>query len=207
MKVLLLGNETPACEAVRAFLVAAGEDVRLWTLQVNGDLLREFMPDIALSYSFPWILPEPIFTFPRLGTVNAHISYLPWNRGADPNFWSHAEGTPKGVSLHRIDRGIDTGPLIAQEPVSFDENDTLRTSYEKLHARMRTLLQTWWPALRAGHAPALPLPPGGTFHRKKDLDPFRHVLARRGWDTPIQDVAALALAHHTAHENGQGHGG
>jgi methionyl-tRNA formyltransferase len=119
MRVLLLGNGTGACEAVRAFLVAAGEDVRLWTRQVSGDLFREFL----LSYTFRWILPEEVFTFPRLGTVNAHISYLPWNRGANPNFWSHAEGTPKGTSLHRIDRGIDTGTLISREPVRFDEDD------------------------------------------------------------------------------------
>jgi methionyl-tRNA formyltransferase len=199
MRVLLLGNDTPACESVRAFLVAAGEDVRLWTVQVGGDLLGEFLPDIALSYSFRWILREEVFTFPRLGTVNAHVSYLPWNRGADPNFWSHAEGTPKGVSLHRIDKGIDTGALIAREPVCFGEDDTLRTSYEKLHARMLALLETWWPVIRAGQAPAMPPEPVGTFHLQKDLEPFRHVLARRGWDTPVREVAALALVHETIH--------
>ena len=199
MKVLLLGSENPACEAIQAFLDGAGEDVRAWTGRPSLDLVREFSPDIIVSYGFRWLLPAEVFAFPRLGTVNAHISYLPWNRGADPNFWSHAEGTPKGVSLHYIDKGIDTGALVARAVVGFGERDTLRTSYDTLHARMRALLESSWSALRAGQAPRIAQEPGGTLHLRKDLEPFRRVLASRGWDTPIREVAALALDHATAH--------
>ena len=199
MKVLLLGSESAACHAVQAFFDGAGEDVRTWTERASLDLVRDSSPDIIVSYGFRWLLPDEVFTFPRLGTVNAHIGYLPWNRGADPNFWSHAEGTPKGVSLHFIDKGIDTGALIARETVTFGEGDTLRTSYDTLHARMRALLETWWPALRAGRAPRIAQEPGGTFHVKRDLDGFRQVFAGRGWDTPIRDVAALALDHDSIH--------
>ena len=205
MRVLLLGTEAPACDAVRAFLVKTGEDVVVRTERMRGDQVRELSPDIALSYSYRWLVSEEVFTFPRLGTVNAHVSYLPWNRGADPNFWSHAERTPKGVSLHRIDKGIDTGALIAREPVGFDEDDTLRTSYDKLHARMRVLLETWWPAIRAGQAPAVAQEPGGTLHLRKDLEPFKSVLARRGWDTPLREVAALALDHDRIHGEPERH--
>ena len=42
-------------------------------------------------------------------------------------------------------------------------------------------------------------PDGGTMHRRKDLEPFRHVLARQGWDTPVREVAALALDHVSIH--------
>jgi len=139
MKVLLSGSESPACDAVRA-----------WTQRVSLDLVRDFSPDIIVSYGSRWLLPEEVFTFPRLGTVNAHVGYLPWNRGADPNFWSHAEGTPKGVSLHSIDKGIDTGALIAPEPVGFGEDDTPRTSYDTLHARTRALLEALGPPFASG---------------------------------------------------------
>jgi methionyl-tRNA formyltransferase len=199
MKVLLLGSESPACGAVRAFLDGAGEDVRAWNERASLDLVRDFSPDIIVSCGFRWILPEEVFAFPRLGTVNAHISYLPWNRGADPNFWSHAEGTPKGVSLHYIDKGVDTGALIAREVVEFGAGDTLRTSYDKLHLRMRALFATWWPALRAGQGPRIAQEPGGTLHVKKDIEPFWNVIARRTWDTPISEVAALALDHEAIH--------
>ena len=199
MKVLLLGSESAACNAVQTFFDGAGEDVRTWTARTSLALVREFSPDIIVSYGFRWLLPEEVFTFPPLGTVNAHISYLPWNRGADPNFWSHAEGTPKGVSLHYIDKGIDTGAVVARETVSFGKDDTLRTSYNSLHERMRALLETWWPAIRAGQAPRMAQEPGGTLHLKKDLEPYRQVLASLGWDTPIRELAALALDHETIH--------
>ena len=52
--------------------------------------------------------------------VNLHISYLPWNRGAHPNFWSFFDATPTGVSIHLIDKGIDTGPIIVQKKVKLD---------------------------------------------------------------------------------------
>jgi folate-dependent phosphoribosylglycinamide formyltransferase PurN len=199
MKVLLFGSETSSCEATREFLTTAGEDVRLWTQRPSVELVHDFSPDLIVSYGFRWLLSEEIFTFPRFGTVNAHISYLPWNRGADPNFWSHAEGTPKGVSLHYIDKGIDTGALIIRELIDFEEGDTLRTSYDKLHAHMRGLLTAWWPAIRKGHAPRLAQEPGGTSHLRKHLDPFGYALARRGWDTPVREIAALALEHDTIH--------
>jgi len=41
--------------------------------------------------------------------------------------------------------------------------------------------------------------PGGTLHLRKDLEPFAQVLARRGWDTPVREIAALALDHDTIH--------
>ncbi|MCL0081308.1 hypothetical protein M1N64_03665 [Peptococcaceae bacterium] len=47
--------------------------------------------------------------------INLHISFLPWNRGADPNFWSFIENAPVGVSIHYLDEGIDTGDRKKQQ--------------------------------------------------------------------------------------------
>ena len=47
--------------------------------------------------------------------INLHISYLPYNRGSYPNYWSFKENTPNGVSIHHIDDGIDTGPVLVQK--------------------------------------------------------------------------------------------
>ena len=64
--------------------------------------------------------------------INIHISMLPWNCGADPNFWSWFYATPKGVSIHCIDSGIDTGGLLTQAEIMFPAGETLRTSYDRL---------------------------------------------------------------------------
>ena len=139
VKVLLLGSAGAHSETVRAYLASAGEEVRHHTERCDAALLAEWPADIIVSYNHPFILPEDVFTAPRLGAINLHVSYLPWNRGADPNFWSHAEHTPKGVSVHHIDAGLDTGDLIAREAVEFPEAATLRTSYETLQGRLQAL--------------------------------------------------------------------
>ena len=56
-----------------------------------------------------------------------HISYLPYNRGFYLNFWSFIDNTKKGVTIHYIDEGIDTGDIIFQKEVFSNEK-----TYNKL---------------------------------------------------------------------------
>ena len=124
--------------------------------------------------------------------MNFHISLLPWNRGADPNLWSFLEDTPKGVSIHYIDDGIDTGDILAQREVPHQREDTLRTSYDRLSETMLTLFKEVWPTLRAGMITAFPQPREGSFHRLRDKVPYEHLLTK-GWDTPVADIIGKAI--------------
>ena len=54
--------------------------------------------------------------------LNLHISYLPFNKGAHPNFWSFAENTPSGVTIHKINKKIDSGNIIYQKILDFELN-------------------------------------------------------------------------------------
>jgi methionyl-tRNA formyltransferase len=51
--------------------------------------------------------------------INLHIGYLPFNRGFHPNLWSFLENTPSGVTIHEIDKGLNTGPIILQKQINF----------------------------------------------------------------------------------------
>ena len=68
----------------------------------------------------------------KVPIVNLHHSFLPFNRGAHPNFWSFYEDTPKGISIHLIDKGIDTGDIIYQEEIQLNLKSTFRETYKKL---------------------------------------------------------------------------
>ena len=69
-----------------------------------------------------------------------HISYLPFNRGAHPNFWSFYDNTLSGVTIHLVDEGVDTGPIIFQRLVSFTkEQNTFKKTYEKLNFEIEDL--------------------------------------------------------------------
>lgn len=123
--------------------------------------------------------------------VNLHISFLPWNRGSDPNLWSWYENTKKGVSLHLIDAGIDTGPIVAQREVGFSLDETLASSYEKLHAAAAALFADKWPSLMSGAFSAEPQNlEEGSFHRSADKLKLLELLPQ-GWNTLCKTVEEL----------------
>lgn len=83
--------------------------------------IKSLEPDIIVSAYFSQILKEPILNIPRKGCINVHPGYLPEQRGAMNYFWVLANNIPyTGVSLHWMDSGIDTGPLLARRrlPIS-----------------------------------------------------------------------------------------
>jgi methionyl-tRNA formyltransferase len=117
---------------------------------------------------------------------------LPWNKGADPNLWSFLENTPKGVTIHYLDEGIDTGDILAQKEVQMRDDDTLKTSYERLSTEIEQLFEFVWPKIKNGQLKAIPQPKGGSFHRLRDKKAFEHLLTNE-WDTQVANLIGKAL--------------
>jgi methionyl-tRNA formyltransferase len=133
--------------------------------------IRALAPDLGLSVLFGYILRQPLLDLFPAGVLNLHPAYLPFNRGGSPNVWSIVEGTPAGVTLHRVDAGVDTGDILAQALVPADIADTGESLYRKLETASLTLFQNAWPRFCAGELPARPqLDSAGTVHRDRDLD-------------------------------------
>jgi methionyl-tRNA formyltransferase len=148
--------------------------------------------DFLLSYRYRHILPREVLDrFPGRA-INLHISLLPWNRGADPNLWSFLEDTPKGVTIHVLDAGIDRGPILIQQEVAHASDDTLRTSYDRLATTIEQLLAENWALIRAGGIRPTPQPSKGSLHRSRDKERYMHLLTQ-GWDTPVSGLIGKAL--------------
>lgn len=77
--------------------------------------------NLLISFGYRYIIDKQILK-KKKNIINLHISYLPYNRGAHPNFWSFAENTPSGVTIHKINNGIDTGNIIYQKLIDFELN-------------------------------------------------------------------------------------
>jgi methionyl-tRNA formyltransferase len=78
-------------------------------------LLESARPDLAVCMGFPWRVPPEALAVPRLGWLNGHPSLLPRRRGPIPVAWAIREGDEEaGVSFHRMDATLDTGPVLAQ---------------------------------------------------------------------------------------------
>lgn len=74
--------------------------------------LREWSPDLAI-FTGGDILRQPLLDVPRLGVMNSHLGMLPQVRGMSTPEWSLLKGIPIGVTIHYIDAGVDTGPILA----------------------------------------------------------------------------------------------
>jgi methionyl-tRNA formyltransferase len=175
--VLFLGRaESPVLAHLRE-----REDVV--ALGPSDPITAEHRPRIAVSHGYRLILRRDVLD--RFPVVNLHISYLPYNRGADPTLWSVLEDTPAGVAIHHMDEGVDTGDLIARRRIAFDDaTDTLATAYAKLQAALAALFAEQWPAISGGTAARVPQPPGGSTHKVADRAAVEHLLTD-GWDTPL----------------------
>ena len=119
MKVLSLGIKP---SPLKSILEKNNCKVIERTDPIDLEFFNSSKVDFAVSYRFRHIVRKPIIEHLRGNIINLHISLLPWNRGADPNLWSFLENTPKGITIHYIDDGIDTGDIIAQKELFFDEN-------------------------------------------------------------------------------------
>lgn len=97
--------------------------------------LKKLSPDILLAYRVS-VLNIKTFSIPKYGSVNLHPSLLPKYRGSYPIFWMHINyDLNGGVTLHHIDKGIDTGKIIAQTTFSIkpgmSENEVEYLAIEK----------------------------------------------------------------------------
>jgi methionyl-tRNA formyltransferase len=181
--VLFLGS--PDSPLV-GFLQEQGETVySTENLSLSAQELSRF--DFLVSYGYRHILKKDVLSLFPNSAINLHISYLPWNRGADPNFWSFVENTPKGVTIHLLDEGVDTGEILAQREVTFSGSETLKSSYEILQREIQSLFREKWQSIKAGSCVRSRQDGKGSVHRKKDMEKVSHLLTQ-GWDTPIKSL-------------------
>jgi methionyl-tRNA formyltransferase len=94
--------------------------------------LESYQADIQIVVAFR-MMPEIVWSMPRLGTMNLHGSLLPQYRGAAPINWAIINGEKKtGVTTFLLKHEIDTGNILLQEEVEIQPNDDVGSMYEKL---------------------------------------------------------------------------
>ncbi len=95
----------------------------------TGDLflagLKRFDADLGVVVAYGHILRQQVLDTPRLGMLNVHASLLPRLRGAAPVQWAIARGdTRTGVSIMRMEAGLDSGPVLHQVSTAIGEDET-----------------------------------------------------------------------------------
>jgi methionyl-tRNA formyltransferase len=124
--------------------------------------------DLAVVGAYGLLLPRPILDAPRLGCVNLHASLLPRWRGAAPIQRAILAGDPEsGVSIFRMEEGLDTGPVYATRPVPIGPRTTAPELHDALAAAAAAMLPAVLAGIAAGTLPAVPQPAEGVTYARK----------------------------------------
>lgn len=123
-------------------------------------------PDLVVVAAFGLILGKSILELPRRGCVNLHASLLPRYRGASPVAAAILNGDREtGVTLMRMDRGLDTGPMIANSAMDITPEDTTGSLTTRLATLAAQLLMDSLNDVVLGQVTSVPQPEGASITR------------------------------------------
>ena len=126
--------------------------------------------DIWLSVHWDKIWRMEQLMTPRIGCVNLHNSFLPWNRGAHACTWAIVDDTPAGATMHWMDEGIDTGDILYQEAIDIGADETADQLYKRTAEVEVEVFKVGMGMLVARNYRRIPQHQTGTIHYKKDFD-------------------------------------
>jgi methionyl-tRNA formyltransferase len=175
--------------------------------------LRAWNPDLIVVAAFGQLLKPDVLDLPRFGCINVHASLLPRWRGAAPiNAAILAGDEETGVTIMKMDAGLDTGPMLAKTSICLTRDDTAGSVFETLSTLGADLLLATLPDYLAGKLTPTPQPDEGMTYApmmKKEegrLDFTRPAeeLARRvrafnPWPGAFVDFDGTNLKIHRAH--------
>src|SRR5207249_7344088 len=98
-----------------------------------AEVLRPWSPDLIVVAAYGKILPPSLLALPRHGCLNVHASLLPKYRGAAPIQWAILEDEKEtGITIMRMDAGLDTGVMLASVSTAISEQDNAETLHNRL---------------------------------------------------------------------------
>ncbi|MFV0349473.1 MAG: formyltransferase family protein [Halodesulfovibrio sp.] len=156
------------------------------TQSVLGDPVAYGVYDLIVSFGYRHIIKKDFINNYDGDIVNLHISYLPWNRGAHPNFWAYFDNTPHGITIHLIDEGVDTGPILYQRYVNFDGESTFSESYKRLIDEIEDLfVDNIGEIISSAYVPK-PQRGEGSYHSRSELPDIPG-----GWEANVFEVLGV----------------
>ncbi len=175
--------------------------------------LQAWAPDLIVVVAFGQILRANVLDLPKYGCINTHASLLPRHRGAAPIQAAILAGDAEtGVTIMKMDAGLDTGPMLSQRVIPIEAGDTGGSLFEKLSKLGGELLVETLPGYLDGLVLPQPQPEAGVTYfgmiKKEDgllnfnlaaLDLERRVRAFSPWPGTSMEWNGVLLKVQRAH--------
>ena len=131
------------------------------------DLIKTLNPEIVITIAYGQLIPEELLNLPKHGWINVHFSSLPRWRGAAPVQWAILSGdTESGVTVFKLDKGMDTGPVYLTKTVSIKPDETTELLLTRLSNIGADLAIQSLAVIQAGTEPVAQLNSGVTLAPK-----------------------------------------
>lgn len=161
-KRIIEAAELPADNIIFSDMLYAEETI---------EKLNKIQLDLIFLAWWPYILKEIIIAIPRIGCLNFHPSYLPYNRGKHYNFWTIVEDVPFGATIHWVDKGVDTGLIAFQTSIEKTWEDTGETLFYKAQDAIVQLFKNNFSKIQSNNIPRIPQDLSqGSFHKAKEIE-------------------------------------
>tara|TARA_Y100001973_G_C5100056_1_gene282162 strand:+ start:114 stop:866 length:753 start_codon:yes stop_codon:yes gene_type:complete len=155
-------------------------NVEYYNFNVNSDkfiyMVKEYSVDLIFMLWFPTIVKENTLNSVNIKFVNLHPSYLPWNRGMHPYYWTIVDNTPAGTTIHFIDKNIDEGEILFQTEIDVSITDTGESLYEKsLNETINLFKKNYNNIIDSNYNLKKVNTKNGSFHLSKHLNPHSEI--------------------------------
>ncbi len=151
-------------------------------------MIAELKPDFLCVVAYGRLLPEKLLQIPRLGALNIHPSLLPKYRGPAPIQWAIINGeSATGVTIMRLDAGMDSGDILLTEKEPIHPQDTAATLHDRLAGCGAELLITTMDQVMDGRLKPVPQD-----HSQATLAPMlKKSDGLIDWNLPAQRIDSL----------------
>jgi len=134
----------------------------------DAERLRAAAPDALVAAAYGLLLPQEVLDVASRGAWNIHASLLPRWRGAAPIQRALLAGDREtGISIMKMDAGLDTGPVLMQRRVPIAERDDAASLHDKLASLGAEMIVAALAELEAGRAQPTPQPADGVTYARK----------------------------------------
>ena len=160
-------SELVAMSGLPFELIFEGKEFELLeSIQIMNDI----EPEYIFGIHFPYLINKEILNIPKIGFLNLHPSFLPFNRGWHTPSWAILDKTPIGATLHFMSEGLDAGDVIHQIRLNITSCDTANSLYQKLKELELKVFIEALPGLISGTFERTPLNiSNGTVHKQREL--------------------------------------
>lgn len=153
--------------------------------------IAAWQPDLMVVVAYGLLLPQAVLDIPRLGCINVHASLLPRWRGAAPIHHAILAGDREtGISIMQMELGLDSGPVIAQQPCPLDDRDSAAVLHDRLAALGASTLAKVLPRLEEAIRSARPQDHAQSCYAPK----IQKTDARLNWEKSAAELSRAVLA-------------